>query len=147
MQLNLQTDYGLRMLMALAASGERMSVEEIARRYGISRNHLAKIAQRLQALGLVTTTRGRGGGLSLAREPEEINVGAVVRSLENLDNFVECMKPDEPGCSVNGVCGLKRALTGALGAFLEHLDRFTLADMVPRRRAFLRRLAAPKEAA
>lgn len=147
MQLNLHTDYGLRILMALAASGERMSVDEIARRYGVSRNHLAKIAQRLQALGLVSATRGRSGGLQLACEPEDINVGAVVRALESLDGFVQCMKPANPGCPVDGICGLKGALAGALKEFLAHLDRFTLADMVPNRRTFLRRLTPQEEAA
>ena len=63
MQLSLHSDYALRVLMTLAAAERQLSVEEIARRYGISRNHLAKIAQRLQAEGFVTTHRGRGGGM------------------------------------------------------------------------------------
>src|SRR5690348_12966751 len=79
MQLNLQTDYALRVLMALAVSKRQLSVDDIARRYGISRNHLAKVAGLLQAAGFVQTFRGRGGGMRLARPPEEIIVGDVVR--------------------------------------------------------------------
>lgn len=141
MQLSLQTDYALRILMALAASDEQLSVDWIARHYGISRNHLAKVAQGLQAEGLVTTYRGRGGGMRLAREAEAINVGDVVRRFENLSSFVSCM-PGGPGCAINGACGLKPALSGALGAFLTHLDDYTLAEIVPKPEMMIKRLTA-----
>jgi Rrf2 family nitric oxide-sensitive transcriptional repressor len=140
MQLSLHTDYALRILMALAASDEQLSVDWIARHYGISRNHLAKVAQGLQNEGLVRTFRGRGGGMRLARPAAEINVGAVVRRFETLDSFVACMAGG-PGCAINGACGLKPALAGALRAFLEHLDGYTLADLVGGRWQLLRRLA------
>ncbi|MEE4209798.1 MAG: Rrf2 family transcriptional regulator, partial [Parvularcula sp.] len=71
MQLNLRTDYALRMLMALAAKDEVVSIDWIADQYGISRNHLAKVAQELAAAGFVETQRGRGGGLQLARPPAQ----------------------------------------------------------------------------
>ena len=140
MQLNLQTDYALRVMMALAASGRQMSVDEIARGYGISRNHLAKIAQRLQALGYVAAARGRGGGIRLVVSPAQVNVGTVVRSFENLEGFVACMGGAQPGCAVAGVCGLKGVLGEALQDFLARLDRYTLADLAPDTRQFLARL-------
>ena len=149
MQLSLHSDYALRVLTALAATGSKLSVEEIARRYAISRNHLAKVAQRLQAEGYVETYRGRGGGMRLALPPEEIVVGAVVRKFENLEGFVACF-PGGPGCAVNGLCALKPALAGALDAFLDHLDGYRLSDLVPNRNAFvarLERVAAEAEAA
>jgi Rrf2 family nitric oxide-sensitive transcriptional repressor len=46
-----------------------------------------------------------------------------------------------PGCAINGVCGLKPALAGALRAFLDHLDGYSLADLVNERWPMLRRLA------
>lgn len=141
MQLSLYSDYALRVLMALASEKQQLSVDDIARRYAISRNHLAKVAQRLQSEGLVETFRGRGGGMRLAREPEEIVVGDVVRRFENFDSFVSCF-PQGAGCAVNGVCGLKPALSGALGAFLNHLDGYRLSDLVPNPKAFERRLEA-----
>lgn len=125
--------------MALAVSDEKLSVDVIARRYGISRNHLAKVSQRLLAEGYVETFRGRSGGMRLAREPSEIVVGHVVRQFENLDGFVSCF-PSGSGCAVNGICGLKPALAGALEAFLEHLDKYRLSDLIPDRTAFARRL-------
>ena len=141
MQLNLRTDYALRMMMALAASDDTLSIDWIAEHYGISRNHLAKVAQDLAAAGFIETQRGRGGGLRLARPPAQINVGAVVRTLEHFDGFVACMG-GKADCVIDGVCGLKPALAGALEAFLAHLDRYTLDDIVAERHAVLRRLAA-----
>jgi len=139
MQLSLHSDYALRILMALAASGRRLSVEDIARQYGISRNHLAKVAQSLQAQGFVSTTRGRNGGMELARDASAINVGDIVRRFERLDSFISCFS-DGAGCVVNGACGLNPALSGALEAFLTYLDNFRLADLVPDQAAFLARL-------
>jgi Rrf2 family nitric oxide-sensitive transcriptional repressor len=139
MQLSLHSDYALRVLMALAAGDRQLSVDEIARRYGISRNHLAKVVQRLQSEGYVTTYRGRGGGMRLARPADEIIVGEVVRRFENLESFVGCFASGS-GCAVNGLCALKPALNGAVDAFLAHLDGFRLTDLIPDRPAFIERL-------
>jgi len=141
MQLTLKTDFALRILMALAATDAVLSVDWLAARYGLSRNHLAKVAQQLVAAQLVTTTRGRSGGMRLARPPAEINVGAVVREFERFEGFVACMGGEQP-CAIAGVCGLQPALGGALEAFLSHLDRFTLADIARRPEAIRARLAA-----
>ena len=139
MQLSLHSDYALRTLMALATADRQLSVDDIARRYAISRNHLAKVAQRLQAEGYVQTFRGRGGGMRLARPAAEIVVGDVVRKFENFGSFVGCFV-GEAGCAVNGLCALKPALNGALDAFLAHLDGYRLSDLAPDRAAFVRRL-------
>lgn len=141
MQLSLKTDYALRLLMALAASDELLSVDAIATQYDISRNHLAKVAQHLAASGFVDTVRGRGGGMRLAMAPAEINIGAVVRDLERFEGFVACMG-GAGGCAIQGLCGLTPALGGALEAFLRHLDGFTLADITVNRSAILERLRA-----
>lgn len=140
MQLSLYSDYALRTLMALAASGKILSVEEIARRYGISRNHLAKVAQQLQAEAYIHTFRGRGGGMKLARKPEDIVVGDVVRRFERFDGFVACFAGGG-GCTVDGPCGLKPALNAALGAFLAELDKYRLSELVRERHSFAERLA------
>jgi Rrf2 family nitric oxide-sensitive transcriptional repressor len=139
MQLNLRTDYALRMLMALAAKDEVVSIDWMADHYDISRNHLAKVAQDLVAAGYVVSLRGRGGGLRLARPPAEINVGDVVRSMENLTGFVACMGGKEK-CVIDGACGLKPALAGAIEAFLTHLDQFDLAQITASQARLLQRL-------
>lgn len=144
MQLSLHTDYALRILMALAASDEQLSVDWIAQHYGISRNHLAKVAQGLQAVSFIVTYRGRGGGMRLAKPPDQINVGDVVRRFESLDSFISCM-PGGYGCAINGVCGLKGALYNAIGAFLIELDSYNLDDIVPQPKRLLKRLVEEAE--
>lgn len=117
-----------------------MSVDEIARLYGISRNHLAKVAHKLQALGLTKAVRGRNGGIALARPATDINVGMVVRELESLQNFVECMHATSNSCPVLGACGLQGALARALHEFLQCLDQYQLSDLTPDRPRFIRLL-------
>ena len=141
MQLSLHSDYALRILMALAARRERLSVDDVARQYGISRNHLAKVAQDLQTHGFIITKRGRNGGMELAKPPPDIVVGDVIRKFERLDGFVSC-SPEGAGCAVDGACGLKLALSKALEAFLAQMDRYRLSDLLPNKKAFLGLLAA-----
>ena len=126
--MNLRTDYALRMLMALAAKEEVVSIDWLAEHYDISRNHLAKVAQSLQAWGWIRSVRGRGGGLMLAHPPEAVCVGTIVRQLESFDGFVGCFAQGS-GCRIDGACGLHPALSTALEAFLTALDGYTLADI------------------
>lgn len=75
MRLTIFTDYSLRVLMYVGAQDDStVTVEEIAARYGISRNHLTKVVRRLGQLGYLSTARGRGGGMTLAGPAEEINL-------------------------------------------------------------------------
>ena len=141
MRLNLHTDYALRLLMFLAVKQQQASIDEIAKAYGISRNHLMKVGQRLTELGYVEARRGRGGGMALARAPESINVGEVVRLVESTGAFVECFDPKTNQCRVNGVCGLQGALSLALGDFMARLDSYSVADLVPAPQKFLDRVA------
>lgn len=141
MQLSLRTDYALRMLMALASSDDVLSVDWMAERYGISRNHLAKVAQNLNAADFIVTSRGRSGGMRLSRPASQINVGQVVRVFERFDGFVGCMGAGDE-CPIDGVCGLKPALLSALEAFLAQLDHYSIADIANKPGAILRRLGS-----
>ncbi len=141
MQLTRYSDYSLRVLIYLAVDPNRLvTIEEIARSYGVSKAHLMKVVHQLGLRGYVETVRGRGGGLRLARRPEEIRVGDVVRSTEENMALVECFEPGSSQCVIEPVCGLRSVLHEALGAFLAVLDRHTLADLVARRRKPLARL-------
>ncbi|MGB5076230.1 MAG: Rrf2 family transcriptional regulator [Sphingorhabdus sp.] len=131
MRLSVQTDYALRTLMFLAVKDGHHSIADIARAYGISKNHLMKVAQRLTAEGFVESVRGRSGGLKLARAPATLNVGAVVRIMEDTGAFVECFDAATNSCVVTPACGLRHALAGALDAFARHLDQFSVADLIP----------------
>src|SRR6185312_2911579 len=101
MHLTFHTDYALRLLMLLALEPDGLhTIEEAARRYSISRNHLMKVAQTLTRAGFVESLRGRGGGLKLARPAETINLGAVVRATEDGFALVECFDPAVNDCVV-----------------------------------------------
>src|SRR5271156_1912540 len=83
MHLTLSTDYALRTLIYLGLKGDRLStIAEIAERFAVSRTHLMKVVNKLVHHGHVTALRGRGGGLTLARTPGDISVGAIVRETE-----------------------------------------------------------------
>lgn len=130
MRLSVQTDFALRTLMYLAVNDGHHSIADIADGYGISKNHLMKVAQRLAAEGFVTSVRGRGGGLALNGKPEAINIGAVVRNMEDCSTFVECFDPLKNTCVVTPSCGLRGILAGGVESFMKHLDGFTLADLI-----------------
>jgi|SRR5690606_5863878 Rrf2 family nitric oxide-sensitive transcriptional repressor len=135
MRLNQGTDYALRILLYLGLTGERLvTIDEIAASYAISRDHVMKMVHRLGVLGFIETTRGRGGGIRLARDPEDIGVGEVVRAIEPGFHLVECLRPGQSECRIEGGCQLKGILQEACAAFLEVLDRYTLQDLLSSRR-------------
>lgn len=143
MQLTRYSDYSLRVLIYLAVDPERRAtIDEIARAYGISKTHLMKVVHQLGLRGFVETLRGRGGGLQLARPPEEISVGAVVRASEENLALVECFDRETSACAIERACGLRPVFDEALAAFLAVLDGYTLADLVARRRKPLLELLA-----
>ncbi len=128
MRLTAFTDYGLRMLMRMASTPERaFSTTELASEFGLSRHHLIKIMQRLAQGGIVATRRGSGGGAVLARAPDQIRLGEVVRLLEQGNALVTCFAPGGGDCTITGCCRLKGRLRAAEAAFLAELDRTTLA--------------------
>lgn len=133
MQLNTFTDYALRVLIYTAARPEvRCTNEEVATAFGVSRHHLVKVVNELQHLGYIETVRGRSGGFRLARLPERINLGEVVRRTEGTLAVVECFDREQNTCPLTRACGLKGVLAEAMGAFLKVLDRYSLADLVAR---------------
>jgi len=130
MRLTLYSDYALRLLMRLAAApGRLVTIEEVARGYGISRSHLMKVAHRLGAAGFVETVRGRGGGLRLRRAASDISVGEVIRATEEDFRLVECFDPERNQCVLAPACRLRHALGEALQAYFAVLDGYTIADL------------------
>ena len=138
MKLTRYSDYALRVLMHLAARSDRLaSIGEIARTYRISHNHLMKVVHDLRKAGFVAATRGRTGGIRLARRPEDITIGEVVRHTEGGFDLVDC-----GSCVIAPACALTGALHEALGAFMAVLDGYSLADLVSEQRSGLRELIA-----
>lgn len=137
MQLTIFTDYGLRSLMFLAANPDRLcSVKEISEHYGISRNHLVKVVHRLAQLGHIQSTKGKGGGIKLARKPETLKLGDLVRQLEPNMHLVECFNKDTNTCKITSACKLKHYLMDANEAFIATLNKHNLADTVRDKKLF-----------
>jgi len=146
MRLTSHTDFALRLLMSLAVVEERLvTIEELAKRHRLSRNHLMKVAQTLVSLGYVTGVRGRAGGLKLARPAPSIRLGAVVRALEDDTALVECLGDGPSTCALNGACLLTRAMGRAREAFFASLNEVTLADLVAPRLALRQRLGIDRQ--
>lgn len=138
MRLTRYTDYAVRMLIFVALrDGQRGTIREIAAAYGISRNHLMKVAHNLQREGYLSTTRGKGGGLRLALPPDEIRLGVLVRTMEPDFTLAECFGPCNQ-CVITPNCQLRYVLDDALKAFLAKLDEYTLDDVVSPRAQKLR---------
>jgi Rrf2 family nitric oxide-sensitive transcriptional repressor len=133
MQLTHFTDLGLRVLMytsqpqRITHSGKAITISEIAESLNVSRNHLVKVVHFMAGHQWLITTRGKGGGLALAKRPEDYNLGLLVRILEGTTQVVNCA---EPPCALRFGCGLKGLLDSALQAFYQSLDQYTLADIL-----------------
>ena len=130
MKLTFYSDYSLRLLMYVSVKRNGLvTIQEVADAYGVSKNHLMKVAFELGRKGFLETVRGRGGGLRLARPPEKIGVGEVVRAMEEGFTMVECFDPKANQCVITGPCRLRGALSRALKAYFAVLDEYTLADL------------------
>jgi len=128
MRLTRHTDNALRCLIYLALHPDLpVSVADMSRRMGMSRDHVFKVIARLSDRGYVVTHRGRGGGVWLARDAEDIRIGDVVRDTEESLALVECFEPETNQCPIAPACALAPLLDRALNAFLSVLDEVSLA--------------------
>ena len=132
MRLTNYTDYALRVLifLSLKKEDELGTIKEIAETYQISKNHLMKIIHDLGKLGFIVTIRGRNGGIRLAKNPSEINLGEVVSKTEEDFHIVECFSHGKSYCVITPACKLKHVLAEALQAFIHVLNQYTLEDLI-----------------
>lgn len=130
MQLTTHTDYALRLLIYLMANGARnVSTREVAEAYGISLNHLTKVAKSLTRAGWIVAARGGGGGLMLAPHTPEAKIGEIVRYTETNSDIAECFNVPRNTCPITHACHLKPVLYRARKAFFEVLDSVTVRDV------------------
>ena len=129
MRLSLHTDFALRSLMFLAARSGRASVNDIAGFFGISRDHLAKVAQRLSQEGYIRTVRGVGGGLELTRSPQDIRVGEVIEAFEGSMHLLDCVAIPNL-CAIQPGCRLRGVLAEAERIQREYLNGVRLSDVI-----------------
>jgi Rrf2 family nitric oxide-sensitive transcriptional repressor len=131
MQLTLHSEYALRVLLYLGTQPGRLcSTREISTAYGISRNHLVRVVQTLGDHGYLELVPGRGGGISLGKEPRSIRLGEAVRHSEPNMRLAECFDRQTNRCVLTPVCSLKPVLNEAPDAFVASLNRYTLADLL-----------------
>lgn len=131
MQLTRFTDYSLRVLIYLGGQHDHLvTIREIAEKHGISENHLMKIVHRLATRGYIDTIRGKGGGMRLARAPERINLGDVVRDTEESMAIAECFEAGNSSCILLPTCVLKSILAEARKSFFATLDLYKLSDLI-----------------
>jgi Rrf2 family transcriptional regulator, nitric oxide-sensitive transcriptional repressor len=128
-KLTIYTDYSLRVLLYLASKPEATAtITEITDYYNISRNHLVKVVHNLGIHEFITTTRGKNGGIKLARPAEEILLSDVVRKTEPDMDLLECFNPKTDNCVISPTCRLKSMLYEGRSAFMAVLEKNTLAD-------------------
>ncbi|MCL6269065.1 Rrf2 family transcriptional regulator [Sansalvadorimonas sp. 2012CJ34-2] len=144
MQLTRYTDYALRTLIraALLPEGERLSVAEITQTYDTSRSQIMKVVQHLGQLGYLRNIRGKGGGIELGMEPASINIGQVVRDMENNLQMIDC---NSPYCRLQPACQLKKVLSEAMCAFMKVLDSYYLSDLVEDKSRLIELLTVSEE--
>jgi Rrf2 family nitric oxide-sensitive transcriptional repressor len=142
MKLTSYTNYALRSLqLAALKSPDLLRVDDVAKIHNLSRPHIMKVVHELGKAGYLETVRGRGGGFRLARPPEEIIVGDVVRITEGPLDVVECFNPEKNTCPLMGICILSRKMQEATAAFMAVLDDLTIAQIAANRGQLMERIA------
>ena len=130
MHITRYTDYSLRVLIYLTIHQDRLcTINEIAQSYAISKNHLMKIVQQLNVQGYIVATRGKNGGIKLNHTPDGINIGSLVREIEDKNKLVECFGENNH-CVITPDCQLKGIFAEAQESFFKTLDKYTLDDLV-----------------
>ena len=138
MRLSQHSEYAFRMLIhAALRAPELTTVNDVARDFGLSVAHLHKVAQTLAEHGFLETVRGRSGGLRLPNSPEQIRLGRVAAVTEPDFQVAPCMPPGQGNCPIYEACVLRDALSQAVQAFLDELDKWTLADLIKKRKPLL----------
>ena len=141
MRFSTFTDYSLRVLIYLGLHQDRLStIGEIAEGYAISENHLMKVVHQLGRNGYVETYRGKGGGMKLSRQPQDIVLGELIRLTEGDFDLVECFQPASR-CRIQPACALKGILEQSLEGMFQVLDAYTLADLMHKPRSLERAIS------
>lgn len=140
MHLTKFTDNSLRVLIYISANGDRrVNITEIAQMCAIPRNHLTKVIHTMATKGLISTTRGKGGGVSMAHPANQLKVGEVIREMEGTSEIINC---ESPKCPMVRMCELRSVLRKGQNAFFKALDAYTVADLIDQPQIF-QTLTAP----
>lgn len=138
--LTMKTKYALKALgqLASATPGEPMLIADIAEREDIPRKFLEAILVELKQHGFVRSRKGRGGGYTLAKNPDTVTLAAVIRVIDGPIAPVPCLSRTAyrrcDGCKDEATCGIRLMLREAHAASVHVLESVTLADMAQRQK-------------
>jgi Rrf2 family protein len=129
-RISMRTDYGLIALKHIASlpDGDLANAKDIATRFSLPPNLLAKILQNLSQSGIIEAQKGSGGGYRMARSPGDVTLAQVFESIEGPVHMVMCTSTDGC-CSIEDRCTVKNGLTSLEQKFYEFFDTVTLADV------------------
>lgn len=140
-----QTDYGIVIMAHMAFMHERElhTARDIADEVKLPLPMVSKTLKGLARGGLLTSQRGVKGGYSLARDPEHISVGSIIRALEGPVAITRCCDPSPPDCEHQPFCALPNHWERINRALWQALESIPLAEMA--RPAPSEKLAALRE--
>lgn len=134
MKISTKGRYALRMLIDLASNHEDgyISLKDIAERQDISKKYLEQIVPMLNKSGILRTNRGNKGGYMLAKAPNELTVGDVLRATEGNLAPVSCLEYEPNTCPRREDCATLYIWEGLYKAVNEYLDNITIQDIIDR---------------
>jgi Rrf2 family protein len=138
MRLSKRGEYGIRSMLFLArhaGPGDLVQIKQIAEQEHIPIKYLEQIMLTLRHAGLLHSRMGVGGGYHLAKAPETISLGQIVRTLDGPLAPVNCvsqMAYEPCDCPDETTCGLRLAMLDVRNNIAQVLDNTTLADIVSR---------------
>lgn len=133
MRLTDHTDYSLRVLMYLNQEGTQVTLNDLSKKLGVSRNNLIKVSNQLAKLNFIETARGRAGGLMIKDGMGNKSLRDIVLKSEETFFIAECFSGKKCDCFFLPECFLKKSFFEAFQAFLDSLSQKTLNDVSPRR--------------
>lgn len=131
MQITRQADYAVRAVLYLAqrGSGARVSTAQVAQEQHIPPTFLAKIISQLSTAGVVRATRGARGGITLARQPDEINLLEIVEAIDGPVSLNECTH--DPGLCVMGEnCAVREVWCDVRAELVSRLKKTTFDQLI-----------------
>jgi Rrf2 family protein len=130
MRISMKTDYGLIALKYIAThdGNELVNAKDLATRFNLPPNLLAKILQSLSQSGIISAQKGSGGGYRMMRNPEDITLTEIFESIEGPVHMIMCTGVDG-NCSVENSCTVRNGLINLERKFAEFFDSVTLADV------------------
>lgn len=135
MRLTTKSRYGTRMLLDLALHADKGPVPlgDIAKRQNISLKYLEKLIRKLKEAGFINSQRGPFGGHMLAKAPDEISIGDIVRVLEEKAAITDCAERNDKLCGIcnrAGVCPSRWVWIEASKAMFQRLDTITIGTLI-----------------